>query len=143
MLMGGVHGNKPEAVRKAIQSGQLELETLHIALAAALSKNHDEVVEILKDAGATPPPTISIETLQSYAGTYQGDLGPVVEITLQDGQLFAAPGAQKPVSLWPLDQNTFKPIAFDNAAVIFRVEDGKTVGLTFIQDGFRNEFRRI
>ena len=143
LLMGGVVEGKPEPVRKAIESGHLQAETLHIALAAAMSKNQTEIVEILKGAGATPPPAITLETLQTYAGRYQVDLGPVVEITLKDGRLFAAPGAQEPISLWPLDQNRFKPIAFDGATLIFTVEDGKTVGLTFIQDGHENRLRKI
>jgi hypothetical protein len=143
MLRGGIIEGKPESVRKAIESGQLAVETLHVALAAALSKNQDEIVEILREAGASPPPAIALKTLRSYAGTYQGDNGPAVEISLKEGRLFAAPGAQEPISLWPLDQNTFKPMAFDNATVIFRVEDGKSIGLTLIQDGCANEFRRI
>lgn len=64
-------------------------------------------------------------------------------MTVKDGRLYAAPGAQEPMSLWPLDQRTFKPIAFDGATITFNVEAGRTVGLTFIQDGYRNEFRRI
>jgi catechol 2,3-dioxygenase-like lactoylglutathione lyase family enzyme len=137
-LMSGVNEGKPELVRQAIDSDQLKLETLNVALAAALTKGNAEIVEILKQAGATPPPQIDLETLQSYVGRYAGEHGPPVEITLQDGRLFAAPGAQQPISLWPLDQVTFKPIAFDNATVIFN--DGS---LTFIQDGCSNEFIRI
>ena len=76
-------------------------------------------------------------------GRYQGEHGPEVEITIQDGRLFAAPGAQPPLSLWPLDQTTFKPIAFDNATLTFNVENDKLVGLTFVQDGCSNELRRL
>ncbi|HEV8429144.1 MAG TPA: VOC family protein [Pyrinomonadaceae bacterium] len=137
-LMGGVNEGNAENVRKAIDSGQLKLETLKIALAAALVSDNAEIVEMLKQAGATPPPQIDVETLQSYVGVYQGEQGPPVEITLKDGRLFAAPGAQEPISLWPLDQVTFKPIAFDNATVIFNSDS-----ITFIQDGCANEFRRI
>ena len=107
------------------------------------NKKSDEVVQLLKDAGAVPPPEIDIETLHSYTGRYKGELGPEVEITIQDGRLFAAPGAQQLLGLWPLDQTTFKPIAFDNAMVIFNVEDDKPVGLTFVQDGCSNELRRL
>jgi catechol 2,3-dioxygenase-like lactoylglutathione lyase family enzyme len=136
-LMSGVNEGNAESVRKAVDSGQLKLETLNVALAAALSKDNAEVVEMLKEAGATPPPQIDLETLKSYVGRYDNEHGPTVEITLQDGRLFAAPGAQPPVSLWPLDQVTFKPIAFDNATVIFNAGN-----ITFIQDGCANEFIR-
>ena len=136
-LMSGVHEEKPELVRRAIDSGQLKLETLNVALAAALSKENAEIVEMLKQAGATPPPQLNLETLQSYVGRYESEHGPSVEITLKDGRLFAAPGAQQPVSLWPLDQVTFKPIAFDNATVTFNAGS-----ITFVQDGCANEFIR-
>ncbi len=142
LLMSGVSEENPERVRTAVDSGTLELDTLKTALAAAIFKNNQEIVEILKQAGATEPPQISLETLESYAGTYQGKHGPPVEITIEDGRLFAAPGTQQPVSLWPLDQVTFKPIAFESATIVFKIEAGKTTGLTFIQEGCENEFKR-
>ena len=143
ILMGGVYEGQAERVRQAIESGQLQPETLNVALAAALTKDNTGIVEMLKKAGATPPPDISAETLQMYSGMYKGEHGSQVEITVKDSRLFASPGAQEPVSLWPLDQHTFKPIAFDGATVIFNVRDGMTTGLTFIQDGHRNEFKRL
>lgn len=142
-LMSGVSEGKAELVRQAVGSGQLKIETLNVALAAALEKNNAEIVEILRSAGATPPPEIDVETLQSYAGKYKGTHGPEVEMTVKDGRLFARPGSQEPISLWPLDQTTFKPMAFDGATIIFIVEAGKTVGLTFIQDGHENHLDRI
>ncbi len=137
-LMSGVIEGTPERVRQSVASGQLTIETLNVALAAALEKNNAEIVEILRNAGATPPPEIDLETLQSYAGKYKGTHGPEVEMMVKDGRLFARPGRQEPLSLWPLDQTTFKPMAFDGATIIFIVEDGKTAGLTFIQDGHEN-----
>ena len=142
MLMNGISEAKPELVRRAVESGQLKLETLNVALAAALAKNNGEIAEILKNAGAMPPPEVSIETLQSYAGRYEGEHGPEVEMAVNDGKLFVKPGSQEAMSLWPLDQTTFKPIAFDGATIMFKVENGKTVGLTFRQDGHRMELRR-
>lgn len=142
-LMSGVSEGKAELVRQAVGSGQLKIETLNVALAAALEKNNAEIVEILRSAGATPPPEIDVETLQSYAGKYKGTHGPEVEMTVKDGRLFARPGSQEPISLWPLDQTTFKPMAFDGATIIFIVEAGKTVGLTFIQDSHENHLDRI
>ena len=144
LLANGITEAKPELVRKAIDSGQLKPETLNVALAFVLAnKKGDEIVQLLREAGATPSPEVPIETLESYAGKYQGEHGPEVNMTVKDGRLYAAPGAQQPMSIWPLDQRTFKPIAFDGATITFNVEDGRTVGLTFIQDGHRNELRRI
>ena len=143
LLIGGISEAKPELVRRAIKSGRLKAETLNVALAAALVKGNDEIVELLKQAGATPPPHISLATLESYTGKYRGENGPAFEIMIKDGRLFAAPGAHEPISLWPLDQRTFKPIAFDGATIIFNAEEGRTVGLTFIQDGHYNELQRV
>jgi catechol 2,3-dioxygenase-like lactoylglutathione lyase family enzyme len=142
LLMTGVREDKAELVRQAVESRQLKLETLHVALAVALEKNHADIVELLKNAGAMPPPEISYDTLQKYVGGYTSGHGPRVEITVEDGKLFARPGSDV-VRLWPLDQTTFTPAAFDGAFVIFRVEDGETVGLTFVQDGHENEFRKL
>ena len=143
MLIGGISEAKPELVRRAIESGQLKSETLNVGLAAALVKGNSDIVELLKQAGATPPPEVSLATLESYTGRYRSEHGPAVEMTIHDGRLFASPGAHEPISLWPLDQRTFKPIAFDGATIIFNVEAGRTVGLTFIQDGHYNEMQRV
>jgi catechol 2,3-dioxygenase-like lactoylglutathione lyase family enzyme len=142
-LMKGVSEANIELVRRAISSGQLHLETLSAALAFALTKKNAEIVDLLQRAGATPPPDVSLQTLQSYVGMYKGIHGPEVEMTVKDGRLFVTPGDQQTMSLWPLDQQTFKPIAFDGAKVIFDVKDGKTVGLTFIQNGIKMEFERV
>lgn len=143
MLIGGISEAKAELVQRAIESGHVKPETLNVGLAAALDKGNGEIVELLKQAGATPPPEVSLATLESYTGRYKSEHGPAVEITIKDGRLFAAPGAQEPISLWPLDQRTFKPIAFDGATVIFNVEEGRTFGLTFIQDGHYNDLQRV
>jgi catechol 2,3-dioxygenase-like lactoylglutathione lyase family enzyme len=142
-LMNGISEGKPELVRQAVASGQLKRETLNVALGFALEKEYTQIVEILRNAGATPPPEVDLETLKSYAGKYRGAHGLEVEMTVKDGKLYVRPGSQQPMSLWPLDQTTFKPIAFDGATIVFNVKDGKTVGLTFIQDGHENHLDRI
>lgn len=142
-LMRGVSEGKPQLVREALEPGLLQLETLNVALAVATENENAEIVELLKNAGATPPPEVAVETLKSYAGNYKSTDGPEVEITVENGKLFARPGNQELVSLWPLDQTTFKPAAFDGAKVVFRLEDDKSVALTFIQDGHETEFKRI
>lgn len=139
VLMSGVSKGEAELVRKAVEGGTLSVENLSIALAFASAGNKpDEIVEILKNAGAMPPPNISLETLKSYAGKYKGEHGFEVEITLRDGKLFATSPGQQPISLWPLDQITFKPIAIQGATLIFNVGS-----LTFQQDEHKMELKRI
>jgi catechol 2,3-dioxygenase-like lactoylglutathione lyase family enzyme len=142
LLMGGIGEGKPEAVRQAIDSGQLKHETLNVALAVALEKKNDAIIDLLKNAGATPPPEIALETLQSYVGKYRCAHGPEVEILVDKGKLFARPGNQELVTLWPLDQTRFKPAAFDGAMVVFHGED-TVAGLTFIQDGHETDFDKL
>lgn len=137
-LMSGVSESKPEQVREAI--GRLDSETRNAALAAALSINKDsEAARILQSAGATPPPEIDAETMQSYVGNYKGDQGMAAEISIREGRLYVTPAGQQPMSLWPLDQRTFKPVAIAGAKIIFNVEKES---LTFIQDGFSMELKR-
>ena len=136
-LMSGVGEGDAELVRNAV--GRLDAETLNAALAAALSINKNaEIVEILQNAGAKSPPEIDLETLQSYVGNYKGEQGLAAEISIKEGRLFVTPAGQQPMSLWPLDQRTFKPVAIAGAKLVFNVDGG----LTFIQDDFRMELKR-
>jgi hypothetical protein len=96
---------------------------------------------MLRTAGAKPAPEIPVETLQSYAGSYKGEHGIAADITVKDGRLFATPAGQQPMSLWPLDQVTFKSVAMEGATLIFNVEDGQTVSLTLIHDGHQIELK--
>lgn len=144
LLMSGASEGKPDLVRRAIDSGQLNSETLNVALAAACGfQKSDQVIELLMNAGATPPPAIDPETLQCYVGRYEAEQGLSTEITMQDGRLFAIPAGQERMSLWPLDQITFKPIAIAGTTIVFEVEDGKTVGLTLRGDDYSINFKRV
>ena len=137
-LMCGVSEGKSELVEKALKQGQLDLDTLSVAMSAAASRKYDEIVELLRSAGAKTLPEVDVDVLQRYAGKYQAENGPEVEIALNDGRLFAAPGNQQPMSLWPLDQTTFKPIAFEGATITFNA-----TGLTFTQNKVKMEFTKV
>jgi catechol 2,3-dioxygenase-like lactoylglutathione lyase family enzyme len=138
LLMCGVSEGKLELVEKALEKGELDLDTLSVAMSAAASRKYDEIVELLRNAGARALPEVDVETLQRYVGKYQAENGPEVEMTLNEGRLFAAPGNQQPMSLWPLDQNTFKPIAFEGATITFNA-----TGLTFIQNKVEMKFKKV
>lgn len=138
LLMAGVSEGKAELVEKALTKGQLDVDTLSVAMSAAASRRYDEIVELLRNAGAKTLPEVDVDVLRSYVGKYQAENGPQVEMTIQEGRLFAAPGNQQPMSLWPLDQNTFKPIAFEDATITFNA-----TGLTFIQNKVEMEFEKV
>ena len=73
VLMTGVREGNVGLVSAAIEKGGLKPETLTAALALATSEQKNaEIIEMLKKAGAVPPPEIDAATLQSYVGQVQG-----------------------------------------------------------------------
>src|SRR5262245_55731235 len=113
LLMRGAREGNIDLVRRTLQNSTLKPEPLTSALAVASASNNTEVVEILKRAGAVPPAEVDFETLQSYAGKYKHDEGFEINVSYENGKLFAAPGSQELLSLLALDKTTFKPIFFD------------------------------
>ena len=145
MLMGGVYEDDPERVRGALDSEKVKPETLNVAFAfaSATEKRNEEILAMLAGAGAQPPPQIDLATLESYAGSYRGEHGIGAEITVKDGRLFATPVGQEAMSVWPLDQVTFRPVAMDSVAIRFQVQNGEAVAITLIHDGHQIELKRV
>ena len=135
ILMSGIYEQDSERVRRALASGQVDAETLNIALAFAAGKQNEEITRLLTDAGAQSPPRIKPETLHSYAGVYKGEHGFFVEITVKDNKLFATLAGDQPMSLWPLDQVTFRPVAIAGGKIIFNVENGEVRTMSLVNDG--------
>jgi catechol 2,3-dioxygenase-like lactoylglutathione lyase family enzyme len=139
------------ALRVAAEKGGLKPETLTAALAAASSgdktsgdNKNAEIREMLKKAGAVPPPEVDAEILQSYVGKYKGEHGIEFNVTFKDGKLFAAPGSQQPLSLMAVDETTFRPIAFDNyGSVTFNVEAGKRMGCALKREEGTMQLKRV
>jgi uncharacterized glyoxalase superfamily protein PhnB len=155
MLMTGIREGNKEVVRAtldvALASGGLKPQTLTAALAAASSgentsgdNQNAEIREMLKKAGAVSPPEVDAETLQSYVGKYKGEQGFEINATLKDGKLFAALGAQQPLSLMAIDKTTFQPIAFDGlGTVTFNVEAGKAIGCALKHGKNTTQLKRV
>jgi hypothetical protein len=141
MLMSGIYEADAERVEKALLGGTVDSETLNTALAFAANKPNEEIIKLLTDAGAQPPPEIELETLESYAGFYTGEHGLAAEITVKDGRLFVTPAGDQPMSLWPLDQVTFKPVALAGVRIIFNVENGHVTSLSLVQNGHTIELK--
>lgn len=144
MLMGGIYEGDAERVRKALRGKAITNDTLNVAFAFArgIEKRDEEVLRLLAEAGAQPPPEIDLATLESYAGSYKSEQGFGAEITVQGGRLFGATPGNQPMSLWPLDQTTFSPAAMANVTMRFKVKDGETIGLTVSHDGHPIELSR-
>jgi len=128
-LMEGIFEGDVDRVRAALDSKAVINDTLNVAFAfaSANDKRNEEIVSLLRDAGAQPPPPVDLATLESYAGTYKGEHGFSVDIIVKDGRLFAATPGNEPMSLWALDRVTFKPVAIAGAKVIFHGEGGMTM----------------
>ena len=145
-LMDGVREGDAEVVRTALESSGLKPETLTSAMAFASSSDYEnaEIRELLKQAGAIPPPDVDAQTLSSYVGKYRGEQGFECHVSLQDDKLFAALGRQEPLQLMPVDQTTFRPIAFDGLGIItFNLESGRTTGCAITHDDGTIQLERV
>jgi len=145
VLMNGVREGKLELVRVALDRGGLKADTLTSALATAMvadSKN-EEILALLKKAGAVPPPEVDAATLQSYVGKYKGDPGPELTISLTDGKLAAVVAGQRPFTLIAVNNTTFRPAAFEGITITFNVEAGKATGISLKQRDTTTQLKRI
>jgi hypothetical protein len=121
VLMNGVREGKPALVKLALATGKVKADSLTPALVVASDdKEKAEIVELLKKAGAVPPPAVDAAMLQSYVGKYKEDAGLEVAITLTDGRLSAIPTGQRPFALMAIDNNTFRPVAFEGIVITFK-----------------------
>lgn len=142
VLLTGVSSGNTELVSAALATGKVPAVTLTAALVTAGSDaKNAPIVELLKKAGAQPPPVIDAATLQSYVGKYRGDPGPEIIIELKDGKLISTGGG--PLTLFPLDQTTFRPVEFDGLTFTFKVEAGKVIGIDFKQGPNTRLLKRV
>lgn len=135
VLLGGARGNQIELVRIATDKGGSKPEVLTLALEAAVTSEpkNEEIIALLKKAGAVPPAAVAPAVLESYVGTYRGDPTPEVTITQKGGRLYAQGPGRPPVALMAVDQLTFTPTSFDGLTLVFKVEEGKAVAVDFKQ----------
>ncbi len=145
VLLTGARQRKLPLVRVALEKGGAKPATLTTALAAVTAgeDKNEEIVELLKKAGAIPPPEVDAGTLQSYVGKYKSEGAPEVTVTSKDGRLFSTRAGQQTLTLMALDQMTFKPVAFDGATLTFKVEGGKVTGYELKQGGTTTLLKRI
>lgn len=129
VLMTGVREGKPALVTVALATGKVNAGSLTSALVVATDDKKTEIVEMLKKAGAVPPPAIDAAIAQSYVGKYKDEGGTELTITLTDGKLAAVPTGQRPFVLMAVDQTTFRPVAFEGVLLSFKVEGGSATSV--------------
>lgn len=146
-LVAGADSGNLEIVKAALDKGGLKPETLSSALSRATKNKHPEVVELLKQAGALPPPPanfpVDSETLKSYAGTYRSERGGEITVALKDGKLIGISSGQTPFNLGATSKNSFTIIEFDEVMIIFNLEQNKVISLTLKQTEGSFEFKRV
>ncbi len=135
---------KAALVKVALAKDGAKPETLTAALVIAKNdKNKGEIAEMLKEAGALPPPEIDAATLKSYVGRYKDEAGSELAITLTDGELSAIATGQRPFALLAVDSTTFRPLTFDGILVSFKVEAGNTTGLELKRGQTTTHMKRV
>lgn len=147
VLMGGVGRGNIELVKAALAKGGLSAETLSTALAMATRAKKDDIVAVLKEAGAVPPPkadfAVPAETLKSYEGIYRPEGGSDVTITInKDGKLTAAFSGQTLV-LGAFDNLRFRPLEVEGVTLTFSVEGGKATGLAVKQGSNTRAYKKV
>jgi ankyrin repeat protein len=143
VLITGVGENKSDLVKIALAKGGLSKETLTTALyIASRNKDSAETADLLKKAGAVPPPDVDAATLQSYVGKYKGD-NVEATVSLAEGALVAVIPGQRPLQLMPVDATTFKPLFVDGVSVRFKVADGKVTGVSLTRQQNTTELTRV
>ena len=144
VLMNGVRESNEELAKIALERGGVKPETLTVALVVASSEPKSAgIAEMLKKAGATPPPTVDEATLTSYTGKYKGDPGPEFVVSAKEGSLFTMGLGRGELRLMPLNNTTFRPIAFGGLTLTFTVEGGKVTGLALKQGPNTTQMKRL
>ncbi len=145
VLLGAVSEGNVEMVRAALAAKVAPTAgTLTAALASAASApDKAAIAELLRKAGAQPPPQIDAAILQSYAGRYKSDQGPEVPVTVSGGLLYFAFRSNDPLAMMPLDKTNFRPIAFDGLTITLNVEGDNVTGFTLKQGTTTTLFKRV
>jgi hypothetical protein len=144
VLMTGVRAGKPALVKMALATGNVKADALTPALIIATDdKDKAEIVELLKKAGAVPPPVVDAATLQSYVGKYKDATGLEVVITLTDGKLSALPTGQRSFVLMAIDNSTFRPIAAEGIVITFKPDAGNTVAMELKRGTENTHLKRV
>ena len=133
VLMTGLTEDKPEFAKLALEKGSLSKDVLTNALAISSANKNAEMVELLKKAGAVPPPEVSKTILESYLGKYKSEQGLEITFSLPEGVLTAVVTGQRPLQMLAVDDTTFRPMTVQGIRVRFKVEAGKVTGMELTQ----------
>jgi len=143
VLMSGVRSGNESLVKVALDKGGAKPQTLTTALYVASGKeNSAAIVDILKKAGAVPPPEIDAATLQSYVGKYKGDPGPEFTVNINGSKLFIVNQGQR-IPMMAIDKTSFRPVEFEGITITFNVEGENVTGMAFKQGPNTTQLKRV
>ena len=143
VLSSGVRSGNEALVKVALDKGGVKPQTLTAALvAASADAKNAGIVEMLKKAGAVPPPEIDAATLQSYVGKYKADPGPEFSVTVKEGTLFVITQGQT-IPMMAIDKINFRPVQFEGITVTFNIEGEAVTGLAFKQGPNTTQMKRV
>jgi ankyrin repeat protein len=145
LMIAAQRGNS-EMAKVVLETGGVKQDVMNSALGRALANNHAEIAEMLKKAGAQPPPAatfqVDSETLKSYVGVYRNDQVGNITFTFPEGKLVGQVAGQPIFNVGAIDKITFAVKEVD-ATIIFKVQEGKATGFTLKQSGLTFEFSRV
>lgn len=145
VVMMGVQGKKADLVKAGLDKGGIKKEGLSSALGAALKSKNEEIINMLKAAGAVPPEpikTVELEPsiLQSYVGTYTGGRGGTefeMTFTVKGPALSGVFSGQPALTYAPSDKTHFHSVEFEGINLEFSSD-----GFKLKQGGQEIEFKR-
>ncbi|HYP26073.1 MAG TPA: ankyrin repeat domain-containing protein [Blastocatellia bacterium] len=145
-LIFAANNRHVDIVKIILEKKKVSAQALSAALSNAEKNNFPDVADLLKAAGAVPPPkadfAVDAETLKRYAGRYRSDAAGELSFELKDGKLVGTSGGQQfPMEF--LDKATSRPAGAPNVTVKFNEEGGKVVSFTLKQGGGEFVFKRV
>ena len=139
-----IGGGHKEVLKVVLEAGGLPPAALTRALGGAMRSKNDEMVALLKAAGAQPPvvPDYKVEpaVLNSYVGTYkneQSEFG----VKTKENKLFLVTQGRE-FQLTPSAKHTFVIPDAGDLSIVFTVESEKVTGLVLKQSGTETRLKK-
>jgi outer membrane protein assembly factor BamB len=147
-LTFGARAGQMGLVKSILDKSKPSATTLATAL-AAVPKNHPEVADLLKKAGAKPAEKsraaeqpLDAATLKRFEGVYGNDSGTEYALALKNGKLTVRLAGQDLYGLTPAGKGSFKGVGED-ISFTFKEEAGKVTGVTVKAASIESNLKRL
>ena len=142
LLIFSANSGNADLLSRVLPSDYLTPRGLTCALAAATAKKHAEIAEKLRQAGAAPPAELDEVTVQRYAGIYRAEDGSELSF-FAEGKRLLFESTWELERLIPLSRIDLTPMNSAELVFHFRVDGGKTAGVTRKAHGGETYFARV